>query len=200
MKHSLKPTSRKAFTLIELLTVIAIIGILAGILIPVVGSARKSANKAKSKVQFNQYAVALQQYKTEYGYWPPVGGTSGLNSGQAYDISKNADFIKALTGKNTDGSALSTGDRTSLNRKAVAFLSISDDQLYFDDSTQKTDPTKLADAFNNPGIHIAVDHDGDGKIKADVLPTSEDVSAQVVIWTEAGSDKTQNYEDVRSWE
>ncbi len=76
--------SSRAFTLIELLVVIAIIGILAAILIPTVGSARVSAKKAKTKVMFSQWATAMEQFKQEYGYYPPVDGGSGNKLKPAY--------------------------------------------------------------------------------------------------------------------
>ena len=63
----------KGFTLIELLMVIAIIGILAGILIPTVGAVRKQANLAASKAQLTGYVNAIQMFKGEYGYFPFVG-------------------------------------------------------------------------------------------------------------------------------
>lgn len=44
MKNSLRPTA--GFSLIELLTVIAILGILAAIIIPTVGKARETAQRA----------------------------------------------------------------------------------------------------------------------------------------------------------
>lgn len=54
-----------AFTLIELLTVLAIIGILAGILIPVVGSVRESANSARCLANLRQLAIAGIAYGHE---------------------------------------------------------------------------------------------------------------------------------------
>ena len=54
----------RAFTLMELLTVIAIIGVLASLLFPAVRSARQSANKARTRVQFNRWAAAIEGFRT----------------------------------------------------------------------------------------------------------------------------------------
>lgn len=54
--------TRKAFTLIELLTVIAIIGILAAIIIPVAGSVRSHARQATCASNLRQWGVASQLY------------------------------------------------------------------------------------------------------------------------------------------
>ena len=70
--HSKKYTN-SAFTLIELLTVIAIIGILAAILIPAVGAVRQKASQAKSSSNMRQIALAYNNYSTSGGRTRVIG-------------------------------------------------------------------------------------------------------------------------------
>jgi prepilin-type N-terminal cleavage/methylation domain-containing protein len=62
--------SPRAFTLIELLIVIAIIGILMSLLFPAVNSAIDAARKAQAKNDVVQIATAITAYETEYGRLP----------------------------------------------------------------------------------------------------------------------------------
>jgi prepilin-type N-terminal cleavage/methylation domain len=64
---------RRAFTLIELLTVIAIIGILAAIIIPTVGRVRASAKSAACLSNLRQIGGALLLYANENGNAFPFG-------------------------------------------------------------------------------------------------------------------------------
>lgn len=56
------PQANAAFTLIELLTVIAIIGVLAAILIPTVGAVRARAKQAQCASNLRQIGVAMAAY------------------------------------------------------------------------------------------------------------------------------------------
>ncbi|AHF90525.1 N-terminal cleavage protein [Opitutaceae bacterium TAV5] len=71
----MKTKNTRAFTLIELLTVIAIIGILAAIIIPVVGKVRQSARRASCLSNIRQIGTAIFLYADDNkGYGPKVSG------------------------------------------------------------------------------------------------------------------------------
>ncbi|MFH1500099.1 MAG: DUF1559 domain-containing protein [Verrucomicrobiota bacterium] len=60
------------FTLVELLAVIAIVGVLVGILIPVVGSLRRSAQSSACVSNLRQIAVAMRLYAGDKGGMLPT--------------------------------------------------------------------------------------------------------------------------------
>ncbi len=66
-----KPHRRTAFTLIELLIVIAIIGILIGFLVPAVGGALKRARVVSVKAEISQLETAIGKFRSVYNMDPP---------------------------------------------------------------------------------------------------------------------------------
>ncbi len=68
-----------AFTLLELLTVVAILAILASISIGVVRSTKQRAHLARAKSELALLVQALEDYKRHYGDYPQTG-PSAANS------------------------------------------------------------------------------------------------------------------------
>jgi prepilin-type N-terminal cleavage/methylation domain-containing protein len=176
------------FTLIELLMVIAIIGILAGILIPTVGAVRKQANIAASKAQLSSYANAIQLFKGEYNYYPFI--TSAEDT--VIDLSKSvssSDFIKVISGRDpSNGNPVTEGG----NRRRIAFHSFSESEfLVGDDDTVSL--TQLSDRFNNPVIKILIDGNGDNQVKPSPDGNSPSapknpIRTNVTAWVEGDDD------------
>ncbi len=61
---------KAAFTLIEMLAVIAIIMILAAILVPVVGKTLETARKRRAVAEMNAIKVAVMQFYSDHKYMP----------------------------------------------------------------------------------------------------------------------------------
>jgi prepilin-type N-terminal cleavage/methylation domain-containing protein len=163
------PVRRSGFTLIEILTVIAIIGILAGVLLSVIQGAREKANKATTQAMYSQWAIAIGQYKSTYGFYPNLGAGYSVNEDTYYNLDQGEvgeNFVRALSGKSMDGSDLSDSERKSLNRKRQTFCEFPN-SYYLESNPKKK---KLADYTKNTKIRILLDTDRQTGIVLRELP------------------------------
>ncbi|WDE98961.1 type II secretion system protein [Lentisphaera profundi] len=107
MKKSINhraPKNRKTFTLIEILVVVAIIGILASLLMPVLGKARKTARNVLCMNNLRQLHLAIAMYADDNGGYVP--DRSGLNNQVSWDdMLSGYDGREALEDEERNGHA-----------------------------------------------------------------------------------------------
>lgn len=104
----MKKTRIPAFTLVELLIVIAIIGILVALLFPAVNGAIEGARRAQAQNDASHIAAAILAYDIDYGYFPP-SLVKGSN-----EVDKT--LVQTLTGPSGGSDA---------NPKGISFLEVS---------------------------------------------------------------------------
>jgi prepilin-type processing-associated H-X9-DG protein/prepilin-type N-terminal cleavage/methylation domain-containing protein len=97
-KFPVSAAGRPAFTLIEMLVVIGIIGILVGMLMPAIQSARESARRTQCVNNIKQIGVALAGFEATAGRYPagvasPVWGSYNIATG-AIDERASWGFFK----------------------------------------------------------------------------------------------------------
>jgi prepilin-type N-terminal cleavage/methylation domain-containing protein len=153
-----------AFSLIELLAVIAVISILAGILFPAVGAAKAAAFRARTRVQFSQWTAALEQFRQEYGYYPDIS-----TDGKLATAADTLRFVRTLSGRNPDGAPVADAADLNGNLKRIPFCGFTAADFFDPDqpggAADYSGNELLCDAFGNTEIGVLADRNGDGLIK-----------------------------------
>lgn len=175
MNSSPSTPARSAFTLMELLIVIAIIGILMSLLFPAANSAIDAAKKAQAKNDAVQIATAVIAYETEYGKLPDGPTETGA------DI--NSTLLGALTGLNTNN-----------NPRKIVFLEVNLAKKNKSGVDSLTAPTKFVDPWSN-SFKIVTDANYDHTITA----KGTSLRKKVAVWTEP-TGTYSNRRAVVSWE
>lgn len=87
----------RGFTLVELLVVMAIIGVLIALLVPVLGVARRSVQKSSIVTEVRGMGQAMQAFKTQYQTdFPPDFTTVGARGGVTLDQQALDQFISRI--------------------------------------------------------------------------------------------------------
>lgn len=192
---------------------IAIIGIMAGVLFPAISSIRKKARQSSAQTAFSQWANALSRYKQAYGFFP------NLNPGVPYDTAAdtvftletqniNTNFVMALSGRKPNGAVMTPVERRTLNRNADEFVAFGKDD--FENPTELTAASFLVDRFGNRSIRVIFDTDSSTRINriprpAESMPEEirpivgqNGIPARIIIYsTDLGGDfsNAENSED-----
>ncbi len=150
---------KSAFTVVELITVVAIISLLVGLLIPALSAVKNAARDAKQRAQFTSIELALTAFKDNYGDYPPSLGWDYVN-GAPLDYCGAQKLAEALVGWDllgfarksqfySDGSIDTPTGRLNLYNVNDAFLMSQRRDPYLEVETAK--PFFLGQLFANTG-------------------------------------------------
>lgn len=97
--HSRSSSLRQGFTLVQLVLVVALMGLLSALLFPALGRARANADRQKCDVKLKSIALALDAFKQERAQYP-----AALDELRSNGFLSNAEALRCPRDPRQDGS------------------------------------------------------------------------------------------------
>ncbi len=164
MKRFLKKCEKEGFTLLELLTVVAIIIVLAGLILSGMGYAQQKSASERARAEIAALSLAIEAYKIDFGDYPRFSNSgTGTNTNSLAPGSTvaptNAAYIQnatilyqALVGDTTGSGITSTNQRAYFQFKADM---LSSGTTPASGSTYVIDPFGYAYGYSTLANHLA---------------------------------------------
>jgi prepilin-type N-terminal cleavage/methylation domain-containing protein len=184
---SLAPRRARAFTLIEMLVVMGIIGILVALLFPAIRGAQLAADRADTERLTIAFEGAMKSFYNEYGRFPFQGDTSyGSPNIDKYYLIDDVTYTNLV--------ACLRGLNVKENPKNIPFLDVPEKKL----GEYKTLKSVLLDPWDSP-FRVWADWSNNNEINTatpgNVYGTVR--GRQVLIWS-PGPDRQDGSETARS--
>ena len=148
-RQTLYRTAARAFTVIELVIVMAIIIILAGLILSISGYVQKKGARSRAEAEIAALSAALESYKADNAVYPSTANTNALDSRMMFDPTKyqaaSFDLYAALTGDTNGNRSLDSSDS---NPAARTYFSFKPNQLIPGPPSTST-VTSVRDPFGN---------------------------------------------------
>ena len=159
-----------AFSLIELLVVVTIIGILAAISVPVVGGALQTAKKAEVTTVAQSVRTAIMAWNSEYGTWP--------TNVSPFEIDSN--FLDLLTTTNQQ--------TTNANPRGIIFLEV---PAKFTNAQGLVTPAGYLSQGRRERFSGAIDLTGSGQLRFTAGGSNVTIRSAVAVWAPDNKDESK---------
>jgi general secretion pathway protein G len=129
------------FTLIELIIVVTVITILAGLVLSTAGYARKKGARARAETEIAAISAALESYKADSAVYPAYSGTTGAHA-----------LYQGLSGDGNDAIGGTTASTGTPGSSGKSYMTLKPNML----SPNPPDATtRVIDPFGNAYNYIA---------------------------------------------
>ena len=129
------PATIPAFTILELLVVITIIIVLAGLILSTVGYVQKKGARSRAEAEIAAMSAALESYKADNGTYPTHNGSNGGHA-----------LYQALSGDGNDVIGGSTASTAVFGSSGKSYMPLKNNML----RPNPPDATaRVADPFGN---------------------------------------------------
>jgi len=198
---------RGGFTLLEMLIVIAIIAVLAGITIPAVSAVRRRSQVNETKARMSRIGLALENYSNDFGDFPPSSLAELGVRGNGVNDGVEA-MLRCLTTEAMNGPYLELKDEELVNTDA--------DQLPAGRNPTRSIYTaphlhEVGDSWGNPIVYL---HNKDydepaaaslmtGEVKVEAGKSEKTGQYQALttfqLWSAGPDGQAGTEDDVVSW-